>query len=121
MEFYFDHEKLEVYQIAIRFVAWSEILLEDCKGKAASAKKHLDEASSSIPNNITEGNGKWSKKDRKKFFEIARGSALECASCLDILVAKRRISAERIVEGKKTLRSIVNMLTRTLKNLSEDS
>ena len=41
MEFYFDHEKLEVYQIAIHFVAWSEILLEDCKGKAASAKKHL--------------------------------------------------------------------------------
>ncbi len=121
MEFYFDHERLEVYQIAIRFVAWSEILLEDCKGKDASAKKYLDEASSSIPNNITEGNGKWSKKDRKKFFEIARGSALECASCLDILVAKRRISAERIVEGKKTLRSIVNMLTRMLKNLSEDS
>ncbi len=57
-EFYFDHEKLEIYQIAIRFVAWSEILLEDCKGKAASAKKHLDEALSSIPNNITEGNGK---------------------------------------------------------------
>ncbi len=107
--------------IAIQFVAWSEILLEDCKGKAASAKKHLDEASSSIPNNIAEGNGKWSKNDRKKFFEIARGSALECASCLDILVAKRRISAERIVEGKKQLRSIVNLLTRMIKNLSEDS
>ena len=87
MEFYFDHEKLEVYQVAVEFVGWSEILLEDCKGKAASAKKHLDEASSSIPNNIAEGNGKWSKKDRKKFFEVARGSALECASCLDILVA----------------------------------
>ena len=64
MEFYFDHEKLGVYQVAIEFVAWSEILLEDCKGKAASAKKHLDEASSSIPNNIAKGNGKWSKKDR---------------------------------------------------------
>jgi hypothetical protein len=37
MEFYFDHEKLEVYQIAIQRVAWSEILLEDYKGKAASA------------------------------------------------------------------------------------
>ena len=31
MEFYFDHEKLEVYRIAIQFVAWSETLLEDCK------------------------------------------------------------------------------------------
>ena len=50
MAFYFDHEKLEVYQVAIQFVAWSEILLEDCKGKAASAKKHLYEASPSIAN-----------------------------------------------------------------------
>jgi len=58
------------------------------------------------PNNIAEGNGKWSKKDRKKFFEGARGSSLECASCLDILVAKCRI---------------VNLLTKTIKNLSEDS
>jgi four helix bundle protein len=121
MEFYFDHEKLEVYQLAIRFVAWTEILLEDCEGKAASAKKHLDEASSSIPNNIAEGNGKWSKKERKKFFEVARASALECASCLDILVAKRRISADRTIEGKEKLRSIVNLLTRLIKNLSEDS
>jgi four helix bundle protein len=120
MEFYFDHEKLEVYQVAIEFVAWSEILLEECKGKAASAKKHLDEASSSIPNNIAEGNGKWSKKDRKKFFEVARGSAPECASCLDILVAKRQISADRVIEGKEKLRSIVNLLTRMIKNLSED-
>ena len=119
MEFYFDHEKLEVYQLAIQFVAWSEILLEDCQGKSASAKKHLDEASSSIPNNIAEGNGKWSKKDRKKFFEVARGSALECASCLDVLVAKRRITADRVIEGKETLRSIVNLLTRMIKNLSE--
>jgi len=121
LEFYFDHAKLEVYQLAIQFVAWTEILLEDCKGKAASAKKHLDEASSSIPNNIAEGNGKWSKKERKKFFEVARASALECASCLDILVAKRRISAGRIIEGKEELRSIVNLLTRMIKNLSEDS
>jgi len=100
---------------------WSEVLVEDCKGKAASAKKHLDEASSSIPDNIAEGNGIWSKKERKKFFEVARASALECASCLDVLVAKRRSSADRVIEGKKQRRSIVNVLTRMIENLSEDS
>ena len=61
------------------------------------------------------------EEGRKKFFEVARGSALECASCLDILVAKRRISADRVVEGKEKLRSIVNLLTRLIKNLSDDS
>ena len=120
MEVYFDHEKLEVYQIAIELVAWCEPILVECSGKAASAKKHLDEASASIANNVAEGNGKWSNKDRRRYFEIARGSALECASCLDVLVAKKRLNAERVVPGKKMLRSIVNLLTRVIKNLSND-
>ena len=55
------------------------------------------------------------------FLEVARGSALECASCLDILVAKRRISTDRVIEGKEKLRSIVNLWTKMIKNLSEDS
>ena len=117
MGVYFDHEKLEVYQIAIEFVAWCEPILVECSGKAASAKKHLDEASSSIANNVAEGNGKWSSKDRSRFFEIARGSALECASCLDVLVAKGRLNPERVIPGKKMLRSVVNLLTRMIQNL----
>ena len=121
MEFYFDHEKLDVYQTAIKFVAWSDVLLDECKGKAASAKKHLDEASCSISNNIAEGNGKWSSKDRRKFFEIASASALECAGCLDVLVAKRMVPPHRVDEGKQLLRSVVNMLIRMIGNLRDDS
>ena len=119
MKCYFDHEKLDVYRIAIEFVVWSESLLESCRGKASSAKQHLEEASSSIPNNIAEGNGKWSKRDRKRFFEIARGSALECASCLDILVARQRVDRNQIAAGKEKLHSVVNLLTRMIKNLSK--
>ena len=78
--------------------------------KASSAKQHLDEASSGIPNNIAEGYGKWSKRDRKKFFEIARGSALECSSCLDILVARQRVERTHIAVGKQKLHSVVNLL-----------
>ena len=70
----------------------------------------------SIPHFMPAHLNRWVKtvlqKDRKKFFEVARGSALECASCLDILVAKRRISTDRVIEGKEKLRSIVNLLTK---------
>ncbi len=120
MKCYFHHEKLEVHQIAIEFVAWTECLFESCRGKASSAKRHLEEASASIPNNIAEGNGKWSKRDRERFVEIARGSALECASCLDVLVARRRVDQPQIAPGKEKLHSVVNMLTKMIKNLSTD-
>jgi len=119
MKYYFDHVKLDVYQLAISFVGWCEDILLRCEGRA-SAKQHLDEASTSIPLNIAEGNGKWLPKDRRKYFEIARASALESGSCLDVLVAKKRIAAEEIIPGKNMLTRIVSMLTRMVINLSQD-
>jgi four helix bundle protein len=81
----FDHEKLKVYQKALDFSKWTGFLLDKISPKI-SICNHLDEASSSIPLNIAQGNGKFTAKDRCKYFDIARGSALECASCLDVCV-----------------------------------
>jgi four helix bundle protein len=105
----FDHERLKVYQEAISFVGWCEDILQRCPDKAA-VKDQLDRASSSIPLNIAEGRGKWSSRDRCRFLEIARGSAVECAACLDVLVAKHRLSSVDIEPGKKQLHAIVSML-----------
>jgi four helix bundle protein len=58
------------------------------KTSRTSATKHLDEASGSITNNVAEGNGKRSRIDRCRFLDFVRGSALECAACLDTLVAE---------------------------------
>jgi four helix bundle protein len=81
----FDHEKLRVYQSALDFSEWTGFLLDKATPKI-SVCNHLDEASSSIPLNIAEGNGKYTPKDRCKYFDIARGPALECASSLDVLI-----------------------------------
>ena len=81
-------------------------------GKRAkpSAAKHLDEASTSISNHIAEGNGKRSYTDRARFVDIACGSGLECAACIDALVARNRLDPERASTGKGTLHRIVSML-----------
>jgi four helix bundle protein len=118
VEFYFDHEKLRVYQEALRFITWCEEILQQCPAKAA-AKDHLDHASTSIALNIAEGNGKYSSKDRCRFLGIARGSALECAACLDALVAKKRLSVQDVQPGKKVLQGIVSMLMGLINSVSE--
>src|SRR4051812_14156161 len=102
----FDHEKLRVYRHAILFIVWCEPLFEKLP-KNLSAVGQLDRASTSIPLNIREGNGKFTARDRCKYFGIARGSALECAACLDVLVAKRRLAAEECVLGKQSLADLV--------------
>ena len=106
---YFDHEKLKVYQSAIRFVTWSTDFLAGINAKAA-AKDQLDRASTSVPLNIAEGNGKFATRDRCRFLDIARGSALECAACLDVLVAKRLTEEQTIRSGKEQLVEVVSML-----------
>jgi four helix bundle protein len=106
---HFDHEKLKAYQSAIGFITWSTDLLVQVPAKAA-VKDQLDRASTSVVLNIAEGNGKSAIRDRCRFLDFARGSALECAACLDVLVAKRLVDPDRIQVGKQELLEIVSML-----------
>jgi four helix bundle protein len=90
-----DHEKLEVYQASVAFIAWLEPILQKLP-KSISVSDQLDRASTSIPLNIGEGNGKFTGADRCRYFDNARGSALESAAALDVLVAKGRCPEEVI-------------------------
>ncbi len=115
----FDHEKLNVYQLSIKFVAWVGELLESVP-KSIAAHDQLERASTSVPLNIAEGNGKFTPKDRCKFFDTARGSALECAAALDVLVAKRRLHSETAETGKAMLLEVVSMLVGLIRSNSPD-
>ena len=119
MKTYFDHEKLNVYQVSLAFNEWVGETLPLIEARAA-AKDHLDRAATSIPLNIAEGNGKFSKRDRARFFDIARGSALEAAASLDVLVSRKLASKAQVVPAKEQLIQIVNMLMGLLKGLGYD-
>ncbi len=118
MKTLFDHGKLDVYQASIAFCAWVGDFLDTVVGKTA-AKDQLDRASTSIPLNIAEGNGKLSAADRSRYFEIARGSAVECAACLDVLVARTLTRGETVIAPKQRLAAIVRMLVGLLKRFSD--
>src|SRR3984893_6602501 len=62
--------------------------------------------------NTAEGNGRRQGRQRAKFFDDARGSAIECAACLDASVAKGFSALERIQPGKGMLIRIVAMLCK---------
>ncbi len=117
MEYFFDHERLKVYQEAIAFVAWWQELRDKCRGSGGVVDQ-IDRASASIALNIAEGNGKYSARDRRRFLEIASSSALECAACLDVLVARKRLQIEETQSGKRRLQGIVSMLIGWMNQLS---
>jgi four helix bundle protein len=112
----FHHEKLIVYQRSLEFAAWSQLLI-DAITKKTSTRDHLERAGDSIALNIAEGNGKFSPKDRARFFQTAHGSALESAACLDLFVSRCCCEHDAIAKGKLILEEIVKMLLAMLDQL----
>jgi len=121
----FDHEKLDVYRLQLAFIEWLTTLLHQVKSTNHPFQREildqLDRASISTLLNIAEGNAKRSAKMKSKFFDDARGSAVECAACLDVMVAKRLAVVERVEEGKAMLVRVVAMMTKLMEHFSGDS
>ncbi len=115
----FDHEKLRVYQAALEFASWSEVVLARTK-KSDSLADQLDRARASILLNIAEGNGRFTPADRCRFFDMARGSVLECAACLDLLVIKAGATKAEAEHGKQILLKIISMLVGLIRSNSAD-
>jgi four helix bundle protein len=115
----FDHERLKVYQEALRFVTFAGPIIEELPGKL-SAKDQLDRASTSIVLNLAEGNGKRSHPDRCRYFDTARGSGVECAACLDVLVARQKLSQETANQGKAILIEVVSMTAGLIARFSAE-
>jgi four helix bundle protein len=117
----FDHEKLDAYRHAIAFIAQVGLILEATPPRGRpNALKHLDEASTSVALNIAEGNGKRSVADRVRYLEVARGSAFECAACLDVLVVRKTVTAATAGHGKTILVRVVSTITKLIAWLEEN-
>jgi four helix bundle protein len=107
-----NFQKLDVYRCSIEFLAQS-VSLPDAlpKGHAALADQ-LRRAALSVPLNIAEGCGRPSEADGARHFGIARGSAMECAACIDAFHVLRVISDEEHQASVDLLERIVSMLSR---------
>jgi four helix bundle protein len=108
----FGHEKLDVYRLSIAYVSWVYEKATVLAGIHRAARDQWLRASQSIPLNIAEGNGKTAEADRRRYFEIARGSVLECAAIQDVLVVGKALDEMESQIRKAELDRMAGMLTR---------
>ncbi len=107
----FGHEKFTAYQKAIEFVAEVNPICENLPRGNAYLIDQLRRASISIPLNIAEGSGKCSSADKRRFYAIARGSAMECAAIIDVLGCLKLVGVVEIEKPKLLLDEIAAVLT----------
>jgi four helix bundle protein len=114
----FGHEKLQVYQKGIAFAEMRKGLLQGLP-RRVSACEHLERATESILVNIAHASSLWSSKERIVYLGQANGSALECAACLDVFLAKELMSVEAASPGKSLLAEIVSILVSMWKTTAD--
>ena len=115
----FDHERLDVYQLALDFlVAASDIVEHLPRGRGHLADQ-LSRASTSIVLNIAEGAGKFAKADKRRFYLTAAGSVTESAAICDVCLRLKLINSAVHQAAKATLDRIMAMLVQLAKSLQQ--
>lgn len=111
-----NHYKLDVYQSArgLRFECY-EILKRLPIEEKFNLTDQIRRASTSVVLNITEGCSRKSEKERKRYFEISRGSVIELDSCFDIIVECNYIQKEDLEKVGNLLKTTFILLSGMLK------
>jgi four helix bundle protein len=107
----FMFEKLEVYQKAVTFADRIIGLTKEFPKGYGFLADQLNRAALSIAANLAEGNGRFTKGDRKNFFTIARGSAQECVPLLEIARRRSLLDEGCHCDLRETLEVIAKMIS----------
>ena len=107
-----DHERLDVYQLSVGFLAIAFRLVETLPRGFSDLRDQLRRAATSIPLDIAEGSGKLDGPDRSRYYAIARGSAMECAAILDVIRLLSCAPKPSLDEGTRLLVRVVEMLSK---------
>ena len=107
-----SHEKLDVYQKSIQFLALSAKIITNLPKGHADLIDQLKRAALSVPLNIGEASGRTGSLDNARHFAIARGSSLECGAIIDAANALGIIDQRTYYEAKRLIVPIVAMLSK---------
>ena len=113
----FDHERLEVYRVALEFFDLADDLIDGLPRGRGHLANQRSRASLSIVNNIAEGAGKFSAGDKRRYDLTALGSSAECAAMLDVCLRRKLIDDHECQHGKELLDRIAAMLVKLIQSM----
>jgi four helix bundle protein len=104
-----DAEKLTVYRLALDLQQLASIL-----GSPTHRVLYdqLERASISIVTNLAEGAGRHSTRDKRRFYAISRGSAMETAALIDVLRVRRLAPDSMCNKARNLALRVIQLLTK---------
>src|SRR5436190_9013459 len=98
-------ERLDVYRVALEFRAALTKLLP--RRGCADERDQIVRAANSVVFNVAEGAGRTTAPDKRKFYEMARGSAHECIAVLAVLVAAGEVDEQAASAARELMVRVV--------------
>jgi four helix bundle protein len=118
---YFDHEKMDVYNLAVDFVAVADEIASSLPRGRAYLVDQLRRACTSVTLNIAEGAGEFAGDEKARFYRMAKRSATECAGVLDVCRRLGLASQQLLDAGRELLLRIVSMLIPLIRRAAGSS
>ena len=115
----FMFEKLDVYQRAVDFADEIASLTEAFPRGYGFLVEQLNRAARSIATNLAEGNGRFTKPDRRNFFTIARDSTPECVPRLEVARRRGLLNEPVTIALKERLEIIAKMISGLINGLDK--
>lgn len=114
-----SHKNLEVYHISMLLVKEVYLLTNDFpKQELYSLVSQIRRAAISVCSNIAEGAARTSAKEKKRFYEVARGSIVEIDTQLEIAISFNYYSKNNEHPIEKYMESIFRILSKMISNLN---
>jgi four helix bundle protein len=108
-----------VYQKAVDFADQAAALTEGFPRGYTFLASQLNGASLSIAANIAEGNGRFTKADRRNFFGISRGSVQERVPLLELARRRKLVDPQKHEAMKAALEEVARMLSGLINGLDK--
>ncbi len=115
----FMFENLHVYQKAVDFADRVVRLTEGFPRGYGFLSDQLNRAALSIATNLAEGNGRFTKADRRNFFIVARGSVQECVPLLEIGRRRKLVGEEIHTSLRGELEAMAKMISGLINGLDK--
>ena len=107
-------QKLDLYQRSIESLPWHIAYVNGCPRGMRTWPIDFVAPRSRFRKTSLMGCGPTTRADKAKHYTIARGSAMESASHLDVMRVDELIDAELYARGVELLERIVAMLTKLI-------
>ncbi len=107
-----QHDDTLIYQRSLELIRVIKHVIDELPPGYGFLADQLRRAASSVALNFSEGYGKSTPAEQRRYFRIARGSAYEVAAALDVAIGFEAVSPERQAQGKDLCDHLAAMLTR---------